>query len=478
MVQFCGCTRIRFVLKPSFRRSAFYHRLSDSWGGEHFCCRETWSAWSHELRTFILWGGLLLAARLALGTVEEACNCSTVVAFSDFQAAPALQTCCLNFTGTEIRSLDWSLFGGVTGLREIYLSHCGVLDIVNAPGVPVMLEILHLDHNRLEKLPESFLEDAPRLRVLRLDGNKLHKLPKSFLRASTQIQEVNLGFNDLASLPSSVFKPSLIRLGLSNNSWDCTCTLFSDLEKYPREPPSGDMQGSVVVCSTPERYRSMDIRDIGKKELCRAHSLTALFICLPLVVILALVAWCFCRQKRKTGSALSRSPECHLATAERNGAKGLAEHHHYIQCRRERRALPSAAVRSATWPQRRGTVPRGWQSITTTSSPSTALLGSNRDLYEEVEIKLGALDDSLVLVNDGSLDQETGPEGAPPVAAAADELAGSELEAETVSVTDVLKDSVDREKLYMSQAVDYYNLVPAIELEDSDPQEYENIDLH
>ncbi|XP_038269500.1 SLIT and NTRK-like protein 1 [Dermochelys coriacea] len=422
------------------------------------------AAGGHELWTFILWGGLLLAARLALGTVEEACNCSTVMAFSDFQAAPALQTCCLNFTWIEIRSLDWSLFGGVTGLREIYLSHCGILDIVNAPGAPIMLEILHLDHNRLEKLPESFLEDAPRLRVLRLDSNKLHKLPKSFLRASTQIQEVNLGFNELASLPSSVFKPSLTKLGLSNNSWDCTCTLFSDLEKYPREPPSGDMQGSVMVCSTPERYRSMDIRDIGKKELCRAHSLTALFICLPLVVILALVAWCFCRQKRKTGYGLSCSPECHLATTERNGGKGLAEHHHYIQCE-----LPTAPTESEKNMLLRNQI---------LLKPSTALLGSNRDLYEEVEIKLGALDDSLVLVNDGSLDLETGPEGAPPVVAAAEELAGSELEAETVSVTDVLKDSVDREKLYMSQAVDYYNLVPAIELEDSDHQEYENVDLH
>lgn len=422
------------------------------------------AAGGRELWAFILWAWLLLATRFALGTVEEACNCSTPMAFSELQAAPALQTCCLNFTGTEIDSLDWSLFGGVTGLRELYLSHCGVLDIVNASAAPVMLEILHLDHNQLEKLPESFLEDAPRLRVLRLDSNKLRKLPKSFLRASTQIQEINLGFNDLASLPSGVFKPSLTRLSLTNNSWDCTCALFGGLEKYPREPSSGAMQGPAVVCSTPERYRSMDIRDIRKQELCRAHSLTALFICLPLVVILALVAWCFCRQKRKTGYTLSRRPECHLATVERNGAKGLAEPHHYIQCE-----LPTAPTESEKNMLLRNQI---------LLKPSTALLGSNRDLYEEVEIKLGALDNSFVLVNQGSLSQETGPEGAPPVAAAAQELGGSDPEAETVSVTDVLKDSVDREKLYMSQAVDYYNLVPAIELEDSDHQEYENIDLH
>ncbi|TFJ96713.1 alcohol dehydrogenase [Platysternon megacephalum] len=413
------------------------------------------AAGGRELWAFVLWAGLLLATRLALGAVEEACTCRTALAFSDFQAAPALQTCCLNFTGTEIDSLDWSLFGGVTGLRELYLSHCGVLDIVNASGAPGMLQILHLDHNHLEKLPESFLEDAPRLRVLRLDSNKLRELPTSFLRASAQIQEIHLGFNDLASLPAGVFKPSLTRLGLSNNTWDCTCALFGDLEQYPREPASGDTQGPVVLCSTPERYRSMDIRDIRKQELCRAHSLTALFICLPLGVILALVAWCFCRQKRKTG---------HLATVERNGAKGPAEHHRYIQCE-----LPPAPAESEKNMLLRNQI---------LLKPSTALLGSNRDLYEEVEIKLGALDDSFVLVNEGSLSQEPGPKGAPPVAAAAEELAGSDPEAETVSVTDVLKDSVDREKLYMSQAGDYYNLVPAIELEDSDHQEYENIDLH
>ncbi|XP_067423902.1 uncharacterized protein [Emydura macquarii macquarii] len=389
-----------------------------------------------ELWTLILWGELLLAARLALG---EACICSTAVAFSDFQAAPALETCCLNFTETAIDSLDWSLFGGVTGLREIYLSRCGIVDILNATGAPLTLEILHLDHNRLEKLPDRFLEDAPRLRVLRLDANRLRELPSSFLRASTHIQEINLAFNDLASLPPGLFKPSLRRLGLSNNSWDCTCPLSSALEKYPQE----DVLGAGLVCSTPERYRGLDIRDVGKQGLCRAHSLTALFICLPLVAVSALVTWCFCRQKRKMGYSPNRRPECQLATVERNGAKELPP-----------AAAPSESEKNILL------------------KPSAALLGSSRDLYEEVEIQLEASDDSLVLVNEGRLSREPGAPGTPP----AWELAGGAPDAETVSVTQVLKDSVDREKLYLSQAVDYYNLVPAIELEDSDHQEYENID--
>ncbi|XP_075791945.1 uncharacterized protein LOC142830525 isoform X2 [Pelodiscus sinensis] len=410
------------------------------------------------LWTFLLWGVLPLAAQHALDAGEEACNCSTAGAHSNFQASPPPEACCLNFTGTEIDLLDWSVFGGLTGLRALYLSHCGISDIVNVTAAAVQLEILHLDHNWLEKLPESFLQDAPQLRVLRLDSNKLRELPESFLSASSRIQELDLGCNDLASLPSAVFQPSLARLGLSNNSWACTCALRSDLERYSRTPPSGKRQGPVVLCSAPERYRGRDIRDIPKQELCRAHSLTALFICLPLVVVLAVATWCFCRRKGKPGYTLSHQPECHLATVERNGAKGLAEHPRYLPCQ-----LPAAPTESEKNVLLRNQI---------LLKPATALLGSNRDLYEEVEIQLGASDDSLVLVNAGSLRQEPGP------AAAAEEQAGSAPEAETVSVTDVLKDSVDREKLYMSQAADYYNLVPAIELEDSDHQEYENVDLH
>ncbi|XP_074859159.1 uncharacterized protein LOC142017799 [Carettochelys insculpta] len=403
-----------------------------------------------------LWGRLLLAARIAIGTVEEACSCSPAWASSGFQAGPHPGACCWNVSGTDIGSLDWSLFGRVPGLRELHLSRCGILDIVNVTDAPIGLEILHLDHNRLEKLPDSFLKDAPQLRVVRLDNNKLRALPESFLRASTQIQELNLEFNNLASLPSSIFKPSLTRLSLSNNSWDCTCTLLSELQRYPREPAGGDTQGPSMVCEAPERYRGLDIRDIHKQELCRPHSLIALFICLPLAVVFALAAWCFCRQKRKTGYALSRGPECPLASVER---KGPTDHRRYLQSE-----LPTAPAESEENVLLRNQL---------LLKPPAALLGSNRDLYEEVEIKAGALEDSLVLVNEGSLRQGMEPRAA----TGAEELAGSEPDPETVSVTEVLKDSVDREKLYLSQAVEYYNLVPAIELEDSDQPEYENIDL-
>ncbi|XP_077190043.1 uncharacterized protein LOC143835763 [Paroedura picta] len=409
----------------------------------------------HKRWTVILFGGILLGIELALGTVEDTCNCRTTTDFQDFQAALAPEICCLNFTGTKIGSLDWGLFSGAVGLRELYLSNCSISDFFNTSDDSSTLEILYLDHNQLRWLPDSFLRNAPRLRVIELKSNQLQELPESFLKASSQIQEIHLDFNNLSSLSSEIFKPSLLTLGLSNNSWDCTCTLLGDLESYLAAPFY-----SGVICSTPKHFSGLDIKTIPKQELCQTYKLTALFICLPLVAILALVLWCFCKQK-ETGYDLHGGKECRLATAESNCAKQLAEHHCYIPCE-----LPTGATTESEKNILRNQV---------LLKPSATLLGSSRDLYEEVEIKLGASDDSLVQTNEGSLDQEIlGPKK---LTTAEEGCMAGGLEAETVSVTDVLKDSADREKLYMNHSVDYYNLVPGIELEDSDHMEYENVDL-
>ncbi|XP_062437583.1 uncharacterized protein LOC134143495 [Rhea pennata] len=414
------------------------------------------------LQMMPLWGSLLLTVSLALepapnldaGAVPETCNCTGPMDFQDFQAAPLPETCCLNFTSSNITHLDWGTLAGVRGLRELYLSHCSIRAISNTQGVTPTLEILHLSHNQLESLPGSFLEDAPNLKVLYLDRNQLQELPKSFLKASTQVQEVYLGFNALTFLPASLLQPSLLWLQLSNNSWDCSCALLSNLRSWPR-------LAAEVICHTPERYHGTDLQSIPWDELCGSHSLTTLLICLPLLLILATIICCFCRRKRKTNYSFQSRPESHLAMAETSNAAVPVEPHHYVPY--ELPAAPSETEKK---------VLLGNQVL---PQPSAALLESGKDLYEEVEIQVGSSSSSLVLAN--KKQPGTGPhiDPAPP---RAEELVGSEAEAETVSVSDVLKDSADREKMYMSQSTNYYNLVPGIELEDSDNLEYENIDLH
>ncbi|XP_074893688.1 uncharacterized protein LOC142035492 [Buteo buteo] len=408
------------------------------------------------LGTVSLWGSLLLAAGLALDAEPQRCNCTERMDFQAFQEAPLPESCCLNFTSSNITRLDWGALVGVRGLRELYLSHCSITDISNAQGVPPALEILHLSHNLLESLPGSFLEDAPNLRVLYLDSNQLQELPRSFLKASTQVQEVYLGFNALTFLPASLLKPSLLQLQLSNNSWDCSCALLSNLEGWPS-------MAAEVVCHTPEQYHGVDLQSIPREELCRSHSLTALFICLPSLLILASITWCFCRRKRKTNYSLQNRSQSHPATAERGNVPVPAEPHHYVPYE-----LPAAP------PETEKKVLLGSQVLL---QPSADLLESGRDLYEEVEIQVGSPSSSQVTIHKGQ--QATGLGRQEDTAAPrAEELGGSEPEVDTVSVSEVLKDSADREKIYMSQSTDYYNLVPGIELEDSDNLEYENIDLH
>lgn len=409
------------------------------------------------LGTVSLWSSLLLAAGLALDPAPQSCNCTEHMDFQAFREAPLPESCCLNFTSSNITRLDWGALVGVQGLRELYLSHCSITDISNAQGAPPALEILHLSHNLLESLPGSFLEDAPNLRILYLDSNQLQELPKSFLKASAQVQEVYLGFNALTFLPASLLKPSLLHLQLSNNSWDCSCALFRNLEDRLN-------LSAEVICHTPEQYHGVDLQSIPRDELCHTHSLTVLFICLPFLLILASITWCFCRRKRKTNYSLQSRSQSHPATAERGNAPVPAEPHHYVPYE-----LPAASSETEK------KVLLGSQVLL---QPSADLLESGRDLYEEVEIHVGSPSSSQQVPNNerqqgmGLGRQQDTP------APRAEDLGSSEPEVDTVSVSEVLKDSADREKIYMSQSTNYYNLVPSIDLEDSDNLEYENIDLH
>lgn len=409
----------------------------------------------HKKWAFSFFGMALLATGFALGALEENCSCSTATDFQVFQTGPAHEMCCLNLSRTYMDTLNWSAVARISGLRELYLSNCGISDIIEADDGSSTLEILYLDHNQLSRLPDNFLKNAPSLRALNLEGNQLQKLPENFLEASNQIQELYLHLNNLTSLPLGVFKPSLLTLDLSNNSWDCTCTLLEHVDK-----PQLAAFAAEIMCSTPKRFCGLNLKAIPKQELCRNHSLTALFICLPLVAVLVLVTWCFCKRNQKTGYVLRDGKECRLATVERNGAKGPTDHHCYISCDPP---ITSTAKSEKNILLRNQVL----------SKPSTALLGSNRDLYEEVEIKVEASGESAVqgnVVPDKLESRKLAP-------AEDGGITGVESEAETVSVTDVLNESTDREKLYMNQSVDYYNLVPGIELEDSDHMEYENVDL-
>ncbi|XP_056389104.1 uncharacterized protein LOC130283515 [Hyla sarda] len=406
---------------------------------------------------------LIVLGLLAGIGAEDPCTCISVEQEGDWSLLMT-DPCCIRLN-LSVDILEWNIFTPLHSLRVLDLSSSGILEITDSEGGrnQTLIEILYMNHNHLTELPEGFLRNAPNLRVLHLESNKLLHLPSNFLQVSDHLEELHLSNNHLTSFPVSLLRPSLTIFGFVNNSLDCTCSLYDQLEpKFG----SNDTRKLLeeVTCASPKDAHGHAISDLTRSVFCRSHSLTVALICIPLVVMVLLLFWYICCRRRK--EAYPNTRECSLVTVDRNGASTMGEYHHYEprnNFQSDRREEDGLQFNDPVFLR-----------------PSAALLRSNRDLYEEVEIKLGNSADSLV---DG--DGREGQEGAGLMLAVAEEEEAEELEIkleeaeeETVSVTEVMKDSSDREKLYLNQTTDYYSLVPEIELEDSDHCEYESIDLY
>lgn len=312
------------------------------------------------------------------------------------------------------------------------LSFCNVTWIQDLdPGsTPASLREVYLNQNQLRFLPRDFLVDAVGLKVLDLGKNFLEELPAHFLKNSKNLQVLILSENHLESLPVSVLKRPLQQMDLWGNPWRCTCSFVEDLHGID-QGNSSRLLGIMgnLTCSSPESLSGRTVWSIHVDEVCRLSGLNALFILLPLLLLVVLtLCWCCGRKEEKKDS-----PKFGLV-------------------RTKNRDLSKESTKDNTLKN---------QLI---FRPSSALLGSTRDIYEEVEIKLGSVD-SL---------------GPPPSTTSGkeenQELAGKQ-DLETVSVSEVMRDSADREKAYMTQSTKYYSLVPGLEIDDSDHGEYENVDL-
>ncbi|XP_077306932.1 uncharacterized protein LOC143926756 [Lithobates pipiens] len=407
---------------------------------------------------------LLLFGVLMGGAVEEPCKCFTLEKEYDWSLLLS-DHCCVKLS-LSVDTLEWNIFTALPALRVLDLSSSGILEITDAvQGTNrTNIEFLYLNNNHLKDLPDGFLSNAPKLKVLHVEHNELRRLPDNFLKVSDQIEEIHLNSNHLNSLPAHLLKPSLTKLNFLNNSLDCTCVLYDRLEPKLRDNRTRSLLDGVV-CATPTEVSGLQIVEVERGRLCRSHSLTVALICVPLVALVFFLCWYCCCRKQK-GHYTSAGRESSLVTMDRNGASNVGgEYHHY-------------ELQQSFQKNRREAEP-GQFKDPILLKPSAALLGSSRDLYEEVEIKLGTSADCLVK-GEGRVCQE-GPGLTLAVEEEEEEEEEVDLKAEVevdaVSVTEVMKDSTDREKLYLNQSTDYYSLVPGIELEDSDHCEYESVDL-
>ncbi|XP_040000526.1 leucine-rich repeat-containing protein 26 isoform X2 [Xiphias gladius] len=384
------------------------------------------------------------------------CDCPAANVLSQFPSEVPAGICCLNYSGSAVSHVHWSLFTNETNIETLDLSNCNISSVHMSGKQASTLQKVYLGHNRLTTLPREFLAGQPSLMEVDLSGNLLQELPEGFLQDSDSLQRLYLQGNQLRLLPGSVLqKPSLQRLELDGNPWDCSCLLLEALEEGKKANRTTRLQDLVgnFTCFSPRHLAGRTVWSVRLSDACRPAGLTALFIVLPLLILAALVlCWC-CGRKRKKKEAPVFSPSKKRASnSSCNGQK-------------HRSKQPPAATEQ----NKAGN--GGNEGILKNQllhRPASTLLGSTRDIYEDVEIKLGSVESLPSRCSSSTTEGRQGsqePDGA------------SKTELDAVSVTEVMKDSAHREKAYLTQSTEYYSLVPGIELEDSDHGEYENVDL-
>lgn len=392
------------------------------------------------------WRALLIFMLLLMTGLTGGCLCPAATILPQFPSEVPVDACCLNYSGSTFSHVSWSLFTNETNIEILDLSFCNITSAdVNDKEASVLRKI-YLDHNGLSVLPRHFLANHPRLTEVDLSENLIQELPVGFLQDSESLQQLYLQGNQLSFLPGSILqKPSLQILKLDGNPWDCSCLLLETLEEGRNINKTTKLQQLVenLTCVSPRHLTGRSVLSVRQSDVCRPAGLTALFIVLPLIILSTLVL-CWCCGRNKKDSPMSTTKK-KASSSSCNGQKHL------------KRQQPTSDKQNKA-------------GLCANEGILKNQLSSTRDVYEEVVIKLGSVE-SIPRVSSRSSSSTGGKQGSEEPDRA------SRPELDTVSVTEVMKDSADREKAYLAQSTEYYSLVPGIELDDSDHGEYENVSL-
>ncbi|XP_057712852.1 leucine-rich repeat-containing protein 38 [Corythoichthys intestinalis] len=335
------------------------------------------------------------------------CLCPPATILSEFPSEVPTGVCCLNYSGSILRVVSWSLLTSHSGIQILDLSRCNITSLEVSTVGESLLEKVYLAHNRIAVLPPYFLAGQHRLELVDLSWNMLEELPEGFLQDSNTILQLDLQENRLRSLPASVLQRPLLRtLELDKNPWECSCSFLEVLET--------EKLARNLTCAAPWNLVGRMARSAKLSDVCRPASLTTLFVALPIFILATLlVCWC-CGRKRREVPTLGASNK--QTSARGIGSKGHSKlSQKSDDCIREGILIPASKI----------LIPTDQDEAVQQKSVETPHLGSEGKGL-------------------------------------------SKSEPDAVSVTEVLKDSTDREKAYMTQSTQYYSLVPVIQLDDSD----------
>ncbi|XP_077410417.1 uncharacterized protein LOC144040243 [Vanacampus margaritifer] len=173
-----------------------------------------------------------------------------------------------NLTNTFLKAIPPSNSSSNTSVTSLVIERNQITlsdeDRLSLASYPQLVE-LHLDANRVTKIPARYLSVVPHLSMLSLAGNQISSLvPESFygLNALTVLKLSN---NLLTSLPAQLFSKlnNLQVVDLRGNPWNCSCQLLSSMEEI--RAAGAAIEGTNTKCASPKQQAGTDLLEVIAK---------------------------------------------------------------------------------------------------------------------------------------------------------------------------------------------------------------------
>lgn len=155
---------------------------------------------------------------------------------------------------TNLTTVPENIFANMSGLLELYLNLNKQLRDLPLDLFCCLpnLQKLSLNSNDLHYLHPDLFSRLTTVKILRLNNNKLKSLAENIFQGLVQVLIIDLKNNHLKTLPGNIFlsNTALMRLYLSSNPWDCTCSIRG-FARWIRQNEHVVMEKEDVMCSSP-----------------------------------------------------------------------------------------------------------------------------------------------------------------------------------------------------------------------------------
>lgn len=139
------------------------------------------------------------------------------------------------------------------------------------------LQKLSLKSNDLQDLHPDLFSRLATLDILLLDHNRLQNLQENIFQGLGQLLILDLKNNHLKTLPGDIFLSNTVlkNLTMSDNPWDCTCSIRG-IARWIRDNEHVVIDGGDVICHSPEYQMLRTLGSLQDEEfkICDATRVT------------------------------------------------------------------------------------------------------------------------------------------------------------------------------------------------------------